>query len=88
MKPSRQALTTEDDPLFPALTKACPVCFAIVGDGCRDPDGNLTATNIGPMFHVWRRDGVKWRPPRVQHTGEYNAEGGAMLQELPPDPKD
>jgi len=55
---------------------ACLVCGAQPGEGCMDEDGTRWIAGM----HIGRLTGGK--PLLVRHTGTFNAEGGAILEEV------
>jgi hypothetical protein len=56
---------------------ACLVCGAQPGEGCMGEDGKRW--RLAGM-HIGRLTGGK--PLLVRHTGTFNAEGGAILEEV------
>jgi len=64
----------------PAFDLPCPACGAVPGQGCLDDDGlaqPLTSMHIARV--------TQGEPLVVRHTGRFDADGGAILEEVKPD---
>lgn len=64
-----------------AFNIPCPVCGAEAGRGCIDEDNGteqpMTSMHAGRAFNTSG-------PIVVRHTGEFDADGGAILEEVVP----
>lgn len=79
-------MSNDSETIKKDIDKYCHVCDAKPGDPCQDLDGNDNPTGemMPNAFHAGRVFGPG--PIVVQHTGEYNADGGGIFSLIENEP--